>query len=142
MYHVKSLAVQVGPAAVPTSAPRLDALELYARSKPELAAEAAAAAEAEADRSTESAGARDMIGLAAVVLPGHLAVPSVEQTCCSYVLSQALLTATSLHHSIEGRLSHVAVTVTDGINHVTCCQQATTYPPWEAGIARFDTPAH
>lgn len=94
--------MQVGPAATPTTPPRLDGLEIYARSKSEVVAEAATAAEAEADRSAEASAARDAIGLAAIALPGHLAVPSPEQTCCTYVLSQALLTFTSLHQSLKG----------------------------------------
>ena len=92
----------MGPAANPTTPPRLDGLEIYARPKSEVVAEAATAAEAEADRSVDITAARDAIGLAAIALPGHLAVPSPEQTCCTYVMSQALLTMTSLHESFRG----------------------------------------
>lgn len=94
--------LQLGPAATPTSPPRLDGLELYARPKAEVVAEAAAAAEAEADKIAEATAARDAVGLAAIALPGHLAMPSAEQTCCTYMLSQALLTITSLYQSLEG----------------------------------------
>lgn len=97
--------MQVGPAATPTSPPRLDGLELYARPKADVVAEAAAATEAEADRIVEANAARAAVGLAAIALPGHLAVPSAEQTCCTYVLSQALLTCTSLQQCLKGKMS-------------------------------------
>lgn len=92
----------MGPAANSSTPPRLDALEIYARPKSELVAEAAAAADTEAGRSSPSTAGEDALGLAAIALPGHLAVPSLDQMCCTYLLNQALLSITTLQQSLAG----------------------------------------
>ena len=79
---------------------RLDGLEVYARPKADLVKEAAAAAEAE----TAEAGGGDFdgnLGLAAICLPGHL-VAQTPGLSSVHVLSQGLLTLTSLHQCLTG----------------------------------------
>jgi len=93
--------LQVGPAHNPASLPRLDGLEVYARPKAELVKEAAAAAEAEAAEAP-SGNLSSNLNLAAISLPGHLVAQKAAQTCSNFVLSQGLLTLTSLHQLLAG----------------------------------------
>ena len=94
-------AVQVGPAHNTASLPRLDGLEVYARPKAEVVKEAAKPAEAEAAGAADRALGGDL-ALAAVCLPGLLMTPPSEETCMVYVLSQGMLTLTSLYQCITG----------------------------------------
>lgn len=84
---------------------RLDGLEVYARPKTDLVKEAATAAEADVGRA--AAGNLDSnLALAAISLPGHLMAPKPAQSCSVYVLSQGLLTLTSLQKCLTGDPSH------------------------------------
>ncbi|KAL0024070.1 hypothetical protein WJX79_002966 [Trebouxia sp. C0005] len=93
--------MQVGPAQNPASLPRLEGLEVYARPKADLVKEAAAAAEAEAAEAP-SGNLSSNLSLAAISLPGHLVAQKAAQTCSNFVLSQGLLTLTSLHQLLAG----------------------------------------
>ena len=93
--------MQVGPAHTTTSLPRLDGLDVYARPKAELVKEAAKLAEAEAAETADRVLGSNL-ALAAVSLPGHLMAPSSEQTCMVYILSQGMLTCSSLYQSATG----------------------------------------
>lgn len=93
--------LQVGPAHNSSSLSRLDGLEVYARPKTELVKEAAAAADSEAVEGGTGDLGRNL-ALAAVSLPGHLTAQKTGQTCSVYVLSQGLLTLTSLHQCLAG----------------------------------------
>ena len=103
--------VQLGPAHNQASMPRLDGLEVYAQPKADLVKDAATAAEAEAGE----AAARHLgsnLALAAVSLPGHLMAAKPAQTCSVYVLSQGLLTLTTLttlQHCLQGQCTKFAV---------------------------------
>lgn len=92
----------MGPAHDPTSLSRLDGLEVYARPKADLVKEVATAAgEADAGAAV-TGGLTSNLALAAVTLPGHLRAPKPAQTCSVYVLSQGLLTLTSLQRCLTG----------------------------------------
>ena len=79
---------------------------MYARPKADLVKEAAAVPEA--DTACVGAGKLNSnLAIAAVSLPGHLAAPRAGQTCGMYVLSQGLLTLTSLYHCMTGNRFHV-----------------------------------
>lgn len=93
--------LQVGPAHDQASLSRLDGLEVYARPKPDLVREAATAGEADAGAAV-TGGLISSLALAAVTLPGHLRAPKPAQTCSVYVLSQGLLTLTSLQRCLTG----------------------------------------
>ena len=93
--------LQVGPAHNSSSLSRLDGLEVYARPKAELVKEAAAAADTEAAEGGTGDLGRNL-ALAAVSLPGHLTAQKTGQTCSVYVLSQGLLTLTSLQQCLAG----------------------------------------
>jgi len=101
--HSRTIVVslQFGPAHNPASLPRLDSLEVYARPKAELVKEAAAAAESEAGEAP-SGNLSSNLNLAAISLPGHLVAQKATQTCSNFVLSQGLLTLTSLHQLLAG----------------------------------------
>ena len=88
--------------------PRLDGLEVYARPKVDLVKDAASADEAEAGAA--AAGNLDSnLALAAVSLPAHLMAPKPAQTSSVYVLSQGLLTLTTLQNCLQGQCSKFAV---------------------------------
>ena len=88
--------------------PRLDGLEVYAQPKADLVKDAATAAEAEAGEA--AAGSLDSnLALAAVSLPARLMAPKPAQTCSVYVLSQGLLTLTTLQHCLQGQCTKSAV---------------------------------
>ena len=102
------LVLQVGPANNASSLSRLDGLEVYARPKADIVKEAATATEAEA----AEAGGGNLdanLALAAVSLPGHLVAQKAGQTCSVYVLSQGLLTLTSLHQCLAGGVSYLFI---------------------------------
>ena len=104
--------LQVGPAHNPASLPRLDGLEVYARPKAEVVKEAAAAVEAEA-AGVPSGNLSSNLNLAAISLPGHLVAQKAAQTCSNLVLSQGLLTLTSLHQLLAGDHYSCQCTVLD-----------------------------
>ena len=98
---------QVGPAHHQASIPRLDGLEVYAQPKADLVKDAATAAEQMAG--AVEAAARNLdsnLALAAVSLPAYLMAPKPAQTCSVYVLSQGLLTLTTLQHCLQGQCRH------------------------------------
>ena len=95
------VSLQVGPAHNPASLPRLDGLEVYARPRADLVKEAAAVAEAQASEAP-SGNLSSNLNLAAISLPGHLVAQKAAQTCSNSVLSQGLLTLTSLHQLLVG----------------------------------------
>lgn len=93
----------MGPAHEPSSISRLDGLEVYARPKADLVKDAATAAEADASEGEAATGSLDSnLALAAVSLPGHLTAPKPAATCSVYVLSQGLLTLTTLQQCLIG----------------------------------------
>ena len=100
--------LQVGQAHNPTSTPRLDGLEVYARPKADLVKEAAAASEGEAGAAVAGTLASSNLATAAISLPGHLAAPKSAETCAVYVLSQGLLTLTSLQRCLQGQSRHLS----------------------------------
>ena len=80
---------------------RLYGLEVYARPKADLLKDAATAAETEVQALT--GGSLDSnLSLAAICLPGHLVAPKPAQTCSVYVLSQGLLSLTTLQCCLSG----------------------------------------
>lgn len=89
---------------------RLDGLGVYARPKADLLKDAATPPEVDAD----AAARGDLISnlaLAAVTLPGHLRAAKTAQTCSVYVLSQGLLTLTTLQRCLAGewlQLGHLS----------------------------------
>ena len=102
--------VQVGAAHHQASIPRLDGLEVYAQPKADLVKDAATAAEQMAEAGEAAARNLDSnLALAAVSLPSYLLAPKPAQTCSVYVLSQGLLTLTTLQHCLQGQCSHSAV---------------------------------
>ena len=92
---------QVGPAHNPTLMSRLDGLEVYACPKTDLVKEAAAVAEEGVGRAA-AGNLESNLALAAISLPGHLMAPKPAQACSEYVLSQGLLTLTSLQTCLTG----------------------------------------